>query len=56
MSPRSQDSGKALARLELQKRHLMRQLTSVDQRKGAILKQLAGVELKKRKIVRKEET
>jgi hypothetical protein len=56
MSPRSQDSGKILAHLELQKRRLMRQLANVGLRKVTILRQLADIELKKRKILRKPGT
>jgi len=52
-APRSQDSGKILAHLELQKRRLMRQLANVELRKATILRQLADVELNKRKILRK---
>jgi hypothetical protein len=56
MSPRSWDSGRILAQLELEKRRLMRQLESVELRNVAILQRLAGIELKKRKILPKPET
>jgi hypothetical protein len=56
MSPRSQDSGKILAHLELQRRQVMRQLANVELRKCTILQQLADIELKKRKILRKPGT
>jgi hypothetical protein len=56
MSPGSQDSGKTLAHLELQRRRLMRQLEIVELRKGTILRRLADIELKKRKSLQKSAT